>query len=47
MLIFVRRRGDADDALQAAKDAGNAEDVEKYSKRSVRVRKMVSVLHGL
>lgn len=31
------RRGDADDALAAAKESGNAEDIEKYSKRSVKV----------
>mmetsp|Transcript_12685 Transcript_12685/g.22442 ORF Transcript_12685/g.22442 Transcript_12685/m.22442 type:complete len:396 (+) Transcript_12685:78-1265(+) len=31
------KRGEASDALQLAKDEGNAEDVEKYSKRNVRV----------
>jgi flap endonuclease-1 len=30
---------DATEALAAAKEAGNAEDIEKYSKRSVRVTK--------
>ncbi|EFN50740.1 hypothetical protein CHLNCDRAFT_37697 [Chlorella variabilis] len=31
------RREDANTELEAAKEAGNAEDVEKYSKRTVRV----------
>ncbi|KAL4853815.1 Flap endonuclease 1 [Chlorella vulgaris] len=31
------RRADANTDLEAAKEAGNAEDVEKYSKRTVRV----------
>ncbi|GLI59540.1 hypothetical protein VaNZ11_001434 [Volvox africanus] len=33
------RRADANDALEKAKEAGDAEAVEKYSKRSVRVTK--------
>jgi hypothetical protein len=33
----VGRRDDANEALKAAQEAGNAEDIEKYAKRSIKV----------
>lgn len=36
---YVSRRGEAEEALQAAKESGNQEEIEKYSKRSVKVRR--------
>jgi hypothetical protein len=31
------RRTDADEALKAAQESGNQEEIEKYSKRSIKV----------
>ncbi len=37
-LVLPCRRTDADEALKKAQESGNQEEIEKYSKRSIKVR---------